>query len=281
MYEIEQTHKNTETRYDTLQRTSREEYNKKRREEYHRRVEQGICTQCGENEATFGRLCEKCIRIRSAKSANHKKVLTDEQKAKRKEYFAEYRRTHKEERSNYGKETTNFRKSNRICIKCGKEPAVKGRVSCVECLEKNRLEAQRRRENMTEEEKERAREIVRANYRKRVSRYKAQGMCAKCGIRKAVSGKTLCVPCANKERAWSIATYNRRYRRTDNAGLDRSEWASYGICYTCGKNPVVPGKKLCKECSERATKHLPKDKNYNEYWSKQNNLIFIKPQGAK
>ena len=47
-------------------------------------------------------------------------------------------------------------------------------------------------------------------------------------------------------------------RKAKNTAIPRSERVSYGLCYICGKNELVKGKKVCASCYEVRYKSISK-----------------------
>ena len=150
-------------------------------------------------------------------------------------------------------------KANHICPKCGTNTLYGREKRCYECSEKDREYRYRKRKVG-----------YRAEYsRERRERQKALGICVHCGKRPAKDGRTMCAKCLK----------SRAIRERERRGhfIDRSEYPNYGICYQCCKRPVVEGKRLCKECIERSVQSLRRSSSNNEYWRRDNNLIFIRP----
>lgn len=102
-------------------------------------------------------------------------------------------------------------KEHRICPACRHAKAAPGRVLCDECLEKQRETDKIRRKN-----KDRAQ--ANAYQKERRERLKANGICFRCGKRKAVSGKTMCYECAIKYRRWDREWHSKRSRHFKETG---------------------------------------------------------------
>ena len=62
--------------------------------------------------------------------------------------------------------------------------------------------------------------------------------------------------------------YLKNYREKNRCDLSRSERPDYGICYICGKNPTMKGKKVCDKCYETRLSTLP------AMWENANNDYF-------
>lgn len=86
------------------------------------------------------------------------------------------------------------------CVRCGSEKADDGNATCLECLLKIKLtrksEAQKSKpySELPDEQKERIKQSRRKKYQDR----KSQGICVRCGQRKALSGLTVCGQCRIK-----------------------------------------------------------------------------------
>ena len=118
-----------------------------------------------------------------------------------------------------------------ICVVCKKRKAEPNSSSCLECLEKDRKrKAEYRMHGHYNNEK--SNQLHRKLYASR----KEQGICTRCGERKATNG-TVCLDCYVK-------------RRKQNYGISRSERPSYGECYICGR-VVLKGKRVCESCYHR------------------------------
>lgn len=120
-------------------------------------------------------------------------------------------------------------KEHGICPICGKTKAAPGKVSCDACLEKHRKSDRVRYKN-----KDRAQ--VNAYQKERRERLKADGMCSRCGQRKAENGKTMCLECAIKYRRWNRERYSRHSRHYKEAGQ----------CQWCD-SMAIPGKNYCQK----------------------------------
>lgn len=99
----------------------------------------------------------------------------------------------------------------RICPQCGKTRLYEKEKLCSDCLEKSRLSNTRYRENNIELSRERDRARIKA----RTVERKNQGLCTKCGRRKATFGYSTCPICRIKATEYShrinrIRAYNER-----------------------------------------------------------------------
>lgn len=96
-------------------------------------------------------------------------------------------------------------KSHNICPRCGCNDAVKGKVYCLDCLDKQAVATMQYR--ATHNTKEKNKKFCRERYYK----LKEAGICVRCHQRKARQGKTSCQICFNKIRE-KQAIYQRLKR---------------------------------------------------------------------
>lgn len=249
---------------------SKEELNAKRRKEYQERKALGICVRCGMKPAVKGRTaCMDCLRKMSRRKSALERTYTPEQKKRRAEYKREYDKKHRAELTEYERERRAYYTSQGICGYCGQNRVVKGKTACFDCLEKRRESQQKHRDAMTDEQRKALRARNRANYKLRTERRIANHECIKCGRTLPDGYKySYCNECRLKNMRRMNDVYNRRYRRTDNAGINRSEWVSMGICYTCGKPIEREGDRLCEKCKATAMMNVTKAQEAaKEYWS--------------
>lgn len=177
------------------------------------------------------------------------------------------------------KTTYERRKIQGICVRCGKTPSVAGKVFCTECAEKSRNYNQESRlyfkklgfcprckrnklfgdekecpeciammYEVNRKSKEKGNVSTKEYYRNYNERLKEQGLCRGCRKRNIAVGHIYC----------SICLAKKRIRARKNNGIERNERYKYGICYRCGKQELVQGKKLCQKCYEDSLKSLQK-----------------------
>ncbi len=132
-----------------------------------------------------------------------------------------------------------FAKAHGICVNCKNETAEPGKTLCFECAEKSRARNRKAAANRTEEQKETMRRKHAEYCRQKYAERKAAGICTKCGERKAVRGRTLCIDCRTKRRRKKDPRWNN--------DIPRSERVGYGLCYVCGKPVCRESKSLCLE----------------------------------
>lgn len=193
---------------------------------YRRRKENGLCPRCGKPLDRKGFYCSECV---------------------------------KEVRVNARKNREFYRK-NGICPECGKNKLFGDEKTCPEC----RAKAQNRKNNCTDEQKQKYRESQNEKRRKLHKERAKKGICTRCGRRKAVAGKKKCAICQEKE--------NEQKRKKNSNGIRRSERPKYKLCYLCGKELDREGG-LCKKCAESQKSHFPKTHD-NKAWREDNKLLF-------
>lgn len=99
-------------------------------------------------------------------------------------------------------------KAHHICVRCHHHEAMNGKVTCLDCREKEReVDRQRKQKALANETPEHKAERVR-KVRERVERLKAQGLCIWCGKRRALQGKQQCLECYIKRKR-----ANREYKK--------------------------------------------------------------------
>ena len=170
-------------------------------------------------------------------------------------------------------ENYKYYKEHGICPQCGAREHAPGRVRCEICLAQNAESKRRQFESETQQQRSSRLSNMNTYHKKMRSRRKENGKCVWCGKPLSAYSTCFCPDCRIK---------NQRNNERRKNGIPRSEWPAYGICYRCGKNPVVEGRKLCKECAEENIKNLKKandsekTKRQREYIKKQNSLAFMR-----
>lgn len=153
----------------------------------------------------------------------------------------------------YNKRERENRKREHLCIQCGKQDAytLNGRSRCAVCAENARNSDKRRNKTKRNDA-----------HRKRMERWIAEGKCSRCG-REKIPGYSLCKRCIISMNA------KKRAKKIE----DGMNWprGSNGICWTCNKNKVIPGRKLCEECYRKT---LDAQKKADE-WHKINGYGFV------
>lgn len=160
----------------------------------------------------------------------------------------------------YRSKSREFFRENHICSSCGKQIVFGSDKTCPECREKRA----RIKKNITEDAKEKERERQKSIYKDR----KERGVCTRCGKRPPAPGRAKCGICLEK---------NAEEHRKKN--YNRKNIKEYRIenrlCYYCG-DPVDTDKKICSKCLQKCKEYGEKSGGGNEYWEKDNKLIFIK-----
>jgi hypothetical protein len=146
-----------------------------------------------------------------------------------------------------------YLKSLKICICCRNEDAEPNNALCFECGEKKRKANRQWLLNMSEDEKKLHKAKSRAKTMRRYYRLKLEGICTRCGKRKAQEGIIFCIDCRIKKNRQD----RERNQTKRNCTIPQSHRTEYGLCYFCGKN-AVPGKKTCESCLERLRKNMAK-----------------------
>lgn len=163
----------------------------------------------------------------------------------------------------YNRETREFCRQNHICTECRKERVYGKDKLCSEC----RAKKVKYSKNITDEQKDNYSKNFKENQKKLYRQRAELGLCTKCGKRKALNGKKKCPICLQKD----AEVHRRKY-------LDRPNIKEYrqanGLCYFCGKPIDRISGQLCQACWESCKENGMKSKSRNEYWKKDNKLIF-------
>ena len=140
-------------------------------------------------------------------------------------------------------------KEHHICVDCKTNDAVKGKVKCFYCLQNDA--ERKRKERETVEYQEKKKELAERAKRTREDRLK-NGICVRCGRRKAEPNKTSCSYCLAIRR-------NEMRRKRNGTQKNRKQ---RGMCLYCD-NPPIKGKYFCKkhyemevELAENARKYI-------------------------
>jgi hypothetical protein len=175
----------------------------------------------------------------------------------------------RERRNEYSRESRKWYKDHGYCVVCKQNRARPNRVSCEECSAKNIEYVLKKRESLTEEEKEARRAYYRDYYRRK----KEEGLCPRCGTRKATNG-IYCIDCHAKHLK---STWERREAK--KKVYDQAN----GICRFCD-NPVEEGLKVCeyhhKELIERGKKGRETQREQGPNWFQMGNNAFWASRGA-
>ena len=143
------------------------------------------------------------------------------------------------------KELYHWYKEQGRCPKCGGDP-VRGKVFCINCLDRAAENERKKREKWTEEKRKMRNEQQREYCKKIREERKANGICIECGKRPA--GETQrCKLCQYK------INKRKREKHRDNGGMTYEERIDPQKCYFCGA-PAIEGRKTCAKCYERERK---------------------------
>ncbi len=202
---------------------------------YMRRRDSGLCPRCGEKLDRQGYYCSKCL-----KKAN-----------------------------DYNREVTEFCRQFKICPQCRKNKLFGDEKTCPECLAK-KAEYNSKHPQDNKKYAENFKRQQKRLYQER----KANGICTRCGKRKAYPGKAKCKICLDKDvlqhRKASFNKPNIKEYRHDNH-----------LCYHCGKPIDRETGELCQSCWNRCRENGLKSSNDNPYWRQDDNIVFIKNRGVK
>lgn len=96
---------------------------------------------------------------------------------------------------------------------------------------------------------------------------KQQGICTRCGKRKAIVGKTKCAICLEKD------AFQHRKARFNKINVKEYRKENH-LCYYCGKPIDRKTGQLCQACWDKSYKCGLKSSHDNEYWKADNNIVF-------
>lgn len=129
-----------------------------------------------------------------------------------------------------------------ICVKCHKENATPGRTMCFDCLEKDKVKAEKWREEHHE--------YAKAYYARRKEireEKKVSGICLYC--RKPATHGFYCYECSIKwKRAGQKHNEKMRLNRLER-GLIPEKRKTEGLCLWCGQ-PAIPKLNCCQKHRE-------------------------------
>lgn len=164
-------------------------------------------------------------------------------------------------------------KENGICIDCRRKNAEPNRAKCWDCLEKDRLRAEKKRKNP--EYVTNKKELNKIYYKNA----EQSGICVRCHKKKAEDGYKTCKECRLKmKKAKRI-----RDREKGHMPEDMRNWEN--ICSVCFMIKEYNGHKVCDKCYNRLLKHnaelnsrprTEKQIQYKERFIQENKAIFQK-----
>lgn len=211
---------------------------KKKKIEYtrRRRISEGECPECGKEMDRQGYYCTACL-------------------AKRNEYTRGNR---------------DFWRANHICPECGKERLFGTEKMCIACRQKQYERKKKSKKPLTDEQKADMRNYGRSVYKERSE----QGICTRCGKRKAAPGRKKCKLCLEKDA--------EKHRLPPDV-IPKMEYKGKNhLCRYCG-SPLENGsaKKLCVACIQKCSDDAialrrthPEKFPQNKSWKESNQLIF-------
>lgn len=165
-----------------------------------RRKEQGLCLKCGKALDREGIYCTEC-----------RKIINESQQ-----------------------QTRHWYQSHGICPRCGKNDLFGDEKVCPECNAKAYENILRSRERLGKDYCNAQHATWAKNeHHKRIE----EGICTRCGKRKADAGYKTCGICRAKIR---------KYKRIKYGKPNRSERYNQGLCYFCD-NPIKDGYKVCEK----------------------------------
>ena len=111
-------------------------------------------------------------------------------------------------------------KAHHKCVRCHRNDATKGMVTCLDCREKeHEYDRQRKSKALANETPEH--KVVRVlKMKERRERLKAQGICIACGKRRATHGAH-CLECWLKQKRSNLESKRRRRAYDKSRGLSR------------------------------------------------------------
>ena len=152
--------------------------------------------------------------------------------------------------------TRHYYQENRVCPRCLKNSLFGDEKVCPEC---NAIFANRAAK-IRETDRESYNEKQKIMHKKMYDKRKEQGICTRCGKRKADEGHTTCSICR-------IKTTNKKREKCGKP--DRRERYLKGLCYFCD-NPVEEGYKVCEYHHKKNIEYanLPQAKEARELLKK-------------
>lgn len=157
----------------------------------------------------------------------------------------------------YTRENKEFYRKNHICTECGKVRVYGSDKICFEC----RAKKNNRKKPLTDKQKDNFRKQQNSLYQQRSE----QGICTRCGKRKAAIGRKKCDVCLEEDRV------RHRRKREENTKIYRRE---NHLCYHCGEPIDLENGQLCSKCLEICRQNGYRSTSNNDYWRMDNNIIF-------
>lgn len=104
-----------------------------------------------------------------------------------------------------------YYKSIGICPHCRQMKPAEGKVYCPNCLDEQALMQMKLRATLSAEQRADIYKRQNDHNRERYARLKAEGICPKCGKRKAKQGRVMCAYCGRKD----AVRHNDRYHHEE------------------------------------------------------------------
>ncbi len=163
----------------------------------------------------------------------------------------------------YNRENRKFMIEQGLCPECRLNTLYGDEHICLECKAKKALY----KKPATEKQKQQMKQYSKTTYQQR----KENGICTRCGKRKAEDGKVKCRICLNHD------AYLHRKREFQKGNINEVKEKN-NLCYMCGNKIDVKSGKLCSKCLKRCEENGRKSSGSgnNSYWIAQNKLIFRK-----
>lgn len=196
---------------------------------YRRRKENGLCPRCGKPLDRNGHYCSKCLEKTNASQ----------------------------------RDTKEFYRKNGLCTSCGKVMVLGSEKQCPEC----RVKRKAYRKPLSEEQKEKYNKNFKKQQRNLYQKRKEQGICTRCGKRKAMPGKAKCGICLEKD----AEAHRKRYFDKPNIWEERIK---NHLCLWCGE-PAAENGKLCTSCLQRSIENGRKSLAKNKLWKDDNKIAFM------
>lgn len=191
-----------------------------------RRKNANLCLTCGKELDREGAYCSECLKRHNRENSDRRK----------------------------------WYQQSGICPRCCKNRLYGDEKVCLECSAYTYTIAMRSRERLGKEHCNKVhREWAKAEHQRRLD----NGLCTRCGKRKADGGFKTCGICREKDSA-------ARRARTGTKP-DRSERYKQGLCYFCD-NPVKDGYKVCEKHYDMNIQKLDNEKT-REYTKKLKKII--------
>ena len=108
-----------------------------------------------------------------------------------------------------------YYKSIGLCPHCRQMKPAEGKVYCPNCLDEQALMQMELRATLSAEQRADIRKRQTEYDRERYARLKAEGICPKCGKRKARHGRVMCAYCSGKDNERHNVKYHQKEGRNE------------------------------------------------------------------